>query len=860
MAAFTPNSGGTVNWDTLSGGSVNATLDTYAISNNTTLLIDTDSYQCANHSAAFGSLDTVSFSGLGGKLKLDGKNVRVIPYNTGTGNVPAIGTTISQSGGTITGYLLGVWSGWQAEPTAAGSAMPASGFIKIKNKVGNFSSGAITGIGASATGADVVGWIEVRGADTAQITVPRLGTFEVDGDWFELGTTNGTRGQVLACPTTATVAGVFAGVQIETSAGSGVYEWYASVGSLAAASTIPTDSTRGKIVWQTTSGIRIGSDGTNNVGYLPATGCKVRIPNVIMTCCTRTAGSGSGPRVLPNATVATRQEFITTGAGTISISKGAMQWYANFSQPFAVTALDSVFNDTLVQSEVSSALDTRRCLVSVTQAQGNSALTLTSCFGGGTVEDNFLVRVSLGSGAYCTTFNYVTGVTFSRNKIQTITNKSNATSGVLTATQLVNCTFTDILHIGGRALLLACSGCLVTGTATYCENFSGTTGTSYSHSIFEFSGGSSNCIWSANVSLPVTNNQPYFGLVGFSASYNCLVYGIGTFASPINLGSTNATGYIIASGGNSSGHKIKRCYASSTRSGVMGFNNSDTGILVENCAGDYADGEYLVALNSINKGVACTPGTTGQTSVYGSHWFDCFTAATTGRVVVCCNEPTAASAAQCAVTSGLAIYNSSGQVSLRSVGDEVVWTMPSFCKGHTAFQNVAPTLTGTNTGNLTYNYQIDTGSGWSAWKTLNATNLSGETISASTGFKLKVRATCNTANTGNLLAFIRIDTSTTSAAQSENNYTLTPATLTLTGLVTGSDIVLLTPGTTTELSNTDAHGSSTFAWEYDAGVVTGADVCVYKAGYVPYIVRGLTLTSAGASIPIQQVSDRNYSQ
>ena len=53
MAAFTPNTGGTVNWDTLSGGSTNATLDTYTISNGTTLLIDTGSYQCANHSTAF---------------------------------------------------------------------------------------------------------------------------------------------------------------------------------------------------------------------------------------------------------------------------------------------------------------------------------------------------------------------------------------------------------------------------------------------------------------------------------------------------------------------------------------------------------------------------------------------------------------------------------------------------------------------------------------------------------------------------------------------------------------------------------------------------------------------------------------
>jgi hypothetical protein len=384
MTAFTCNSGGVENWDSKSGGSVNATLDSYTISNGTTLLIDTDTYQCANHSTAFGSVDTVTFSGTGGKLKVDGTNVRVIPYNTGTGNVPAIGTTISQGG--VSATLLGVWSGWQAEPTAAAAAMPASGYIKVKNKTGgDFAAGALTGIGASATGADVVGWIEVRGADTAAVTVPRLGAFEVTGDWFELGTTNGTRGQVIPCPTTASVAGVFPGVWIETASGSGVYERFSGAGSIVALSTIPTDE-RGKIVWQTTSGIRIGSDGTNNVGFLPPTGCKVRIPNVIFTCCTRTA-SGSGPRVLPNATLATRQEFVTTAAGDIAIDKAVLQWYGNFLQAYRADVTNSAVSDALILQEIAGPVNVDNVIVSPTQAQLNFALYMLSCFAGGTVQN-----------------------------------------------------------------------------------------------------------------------------------------------------------------------------------------------------------------------------------------------------------------------------------------------------------------------------------------------------------------------------------------------------------------------------------------------------------------------------------------
>jgi len=381
MAAFTINGGATTDWDTLAGGSTNATLDTYTISNSTTLKICTDSYHCANHSVAFGSLDTVSYSGTGGRVLIDPSAVRVVAYNNGAGNVPAIGTSITQGG--VTGVLLGVWSGWQAEPTAVGAAMPATGFIKFKSVTGGaFAAGALTGISASATGADVQGWIEVRGADTATITVPRIGAFEVAGPhWFELGTTNGARGQVLACPTTATTAGVFPGVWIETAAGSGVYEPYAGVGSMANLATNPTDE-RGKMVWQTTSGIRIGSDGTNNVGFLPPTGCKVRIPAVILTCCTRTV-SGSGPRVLPNATLSTRQEFVTTNSGDVKIKGAAVTWYCNFTQPYRADISDSAISAPLLLQEVSAPVSVLRTIVSPTQAQVQTAINLISCFGGG---------------------------------------------------------------------------------------------------------------------------------------------------------------------------------------------------------------------------------------------------------------------------------------------------------------------------------------------------------------------------------------------------------------------------------------------------------------------------------------------
>ena len=854
MTAFTCNSGGVENWDSKTGGSVNATLDSYTISNGTTLLIDTDTYQCANHSTAFGSVDTVTFSGTGGKLKVDGTNVRVIPYNTGTGNVPAIGTTISQGG--VSATLLGVWSDWQAEPTAAAAAMPASGYIKVKNKTGgDFAAGALTGIGASATGADVVGWIEVRGADTAAVTVPRFGAFEVTGDWFELGTTNGTRGQVIPCPTTATVAGVFPGVWIETASGSGVYERFSGAGSIVALSTIPTDE-RGKIVWQTTSGIRIGSDGTNDVGFLPPTGCKVRIPNVIFTCCTRTA-SGSGPRVLPNATLATRQEFVTTAAGDISIDKAVFQWYGNFLQAYRADVTNSAISGSLILQEIASPVNVDNVIVSPTQAQLGFALHMLSCFAGGTFRNTLLVRFSLAtSGAYVNICNYSKGVTFSNVKSQTLLNRGPATNGTWAATQTVDCTWDNCTNIGGRMVHVGAQRPTITNHH-YADNFSGTTGTANPHYALDFGTG---CVgWKVDGVdfMGLTNVHPYSGIVNTSACYNWKLRNIGSTSAALSMGSANASGVIINGGGNNDTGFVQRCYVSSTRIGPYAFVNSDNNITIETVAGDYAGTSVIAALNTIAKGVRLTGVTTGQTSVYGTHWKDSFTSATVGKIEILCNEPTTASAAQCAITSGSPKFNSAGQVALTVVGQQVTWEMPYFAKGHAALANLAPTLTGTNTGNLTYEFQYDKGAGYNGtWLTLNAANLNGAgAITPATGVKLKVRATCATANVGNLLTQIAIPTVTNSTAQNEQ-YPLDTVTLTLTGLVAGSDVTILAAGTETVRATQEENAGTTYAYTYETP--ESVDIAVYNPGYMPFFIRGYSLGSSNASLPCAQVADVSY--
>lgn len=862
MTAFTISSGTDEYFDAKTGGSVTATLDSYTISNRSRLVVRTDSNACANHSVAFGSLDTVTFTGTGGTLHFDPTYVRVISYTGGSGNSPAFGAAISQGG--VSGVFLGAWTNWQSECIVPGAAIGATGYIKIGGVTGgNFAAGALTGITATCSGADVQGWIEVRGADTATITVPRIGAVTSTEAWFEIGTTNGARNQIISCPTTATNPSTFPGVWIETAAGSGVYEKYGSVGTVVALATHRTDASM-KVITQTTGGIRIGHDGTNGVFFLPPTGCKVRIPAVILTTCTRTV-SGTGTRVLPNATLATRQEFVTTGAGYFDLRGIVSQWYMNFVQAFYVKYKSCAIADSMVLSEIASPLDVDDCIVAPTAAQLNLALNVSSCFAGGTVQNSVFNRFSLAaSSAYIGSLNYVTNVTFSGNIFRSGTLRGNVTTGAITSTQAVGCTFTNEKWIGGRGLFVGAQRCTFNNLAYYDHTITTTTSATNPMYALDFStGGSSNTIdgWS----MPLPNNGPYNGLVQANACYNTLMKNIGTsYTAPLVMTNT-VTGLILNGAGNNDGITMKRCYVSGTRSGPYAFLNSDTNILIENIAGDTADTSVMAGLNAIVKNAMLTAATTGQVSVYGSHWLTRFTSTTAGFAEILCNEPTSSSAAQCAATGGNPQFNSSGSVLLTKVGDQITWEMPFFAVGFTAFTNSAPTITGTNVtfssgstwGNHTLEFQVDTGSGYGGtWLALNAATLIGQTFNSTTGFKLKIRATCLTAAATNVLTNLRVSLTTTSTDRDTKMYPLSVNTVTFTGLPTGFDAVVLTAGTNTILSQADSVGSTSFAYTYE-GTPT-VDVGFIKTGYVPEYIRNLPLGSTNSSIPVSLTADRNF--
>ena len=830
--------------------------DTYD-TNGFKLTVDQDSRVGLNQStsATLGSI-TIN-AAKGGEVHIDGTGIWLIPYTGGSGNVPAWNTVISNGSGS--GKLIGVHSALTAASTATGAAMPASGYLRVKQKTGAFQAGALTGIAATASNAGTTGWLEIVGDEAATVNANRLGTFRVTGAWFQIGTTSGASNQTMQIPNNGLLR-YCAGVFIEKNAGQGDYEFYPNAGTT---TTTGTEATRGKVVWIDNAGlVRIGNSGAATNGYTPAAGLAVVVPNIFFENCTTAARTAN---VIPNATIATRYDFTCTGGGVLEIDKCNMAWYLSASQAYSVNVSNSGFVDAILLSEVASPMTFSKVGVGnkPTTALLTSPLTMTYCFAGGTFTDCVWARVSMAaSGAHTVTLTDIAGFTFVRNTVRANTIRGNATTYAINATRVQNCTWTDPVIIQGAMAFTTCTNITVTGTV-YCEAVSGTTVTTYAGYVWIATSNTLNCVFSG-LTMPVTNTQPYTALLLVSvASANIKLRNIGTRAAPLTLGSTNACGLIYMLATAAQDVKVQRVYCSNTRTGIMTGDNSCTRITEENVFGDYADAvDVMACLNMKRKGMGGTGALTAQTSVYGTHWRDGFTSTTVGRIAILMNEPTADTAAQVALANG-ANFTSAGGLYMPAIGQSATFEMPEYILGHTSFQNSALVMAGGTATNYTYEYAIDKndGNGFSAM-TSNAytattlgTALTGITgIDASKGFKLKLKITTGAANTTAITSVYVLTNSSTTAQ--DYQYPLDINTVTFTGLPTGCDAVTLTAGTTTILDSKDSMAGTSYSYTY-SGAQT-IDVGFLKPGYVPYYIRNLALATSDSSIPVTLTPDRNY--
>ena len=661
-------------------------------------------------------------------------------------------------------------------------------------------------------------------------------------------------------------------------------------------------------------------------GLKPASGCKIRIPNVILS--NAPAIDNTINSVL-NPAAALRYGFNTNNSGALNVSHAVINWYQGLSSPFSVT----LQNCALTAWNCTSAASTQAYSnlgIGISRDHGSSGfLSVQSSPSGATLTDIRAVRDSAASPAI--TINSSSNISAARNRVESFGFAQGRLSrnGYNGGFNLANCDkieITDTTLIGMSIYLLSCTNFKIINTK-YAEKIIGQTDASdLGIAIVPTTSCFDGLIDGFTLLSGISNVHPYARIVDMSVICNRIeVRNFGTPTAPLNGGSANQMRHIIRFGGTVYNSTGRRLYAENLGDVAVQHNAAtNQNIRLYNVWGDGADAQTNVrGLDILAQGCRWSNNNGVVAGGFGIHLEDAFTGPTSGRITIFGNEPLTSTIDQCTASFGVnAGFTSGGSAAMPNLGDSITWTMPYYALGHTGiaqFGYGASTtetwlFTGTNAQNFEFEYQIDTGSGsFSAWKwmldiarqssggltgtntiTINAADIAAmtrrpqagdyiqstnaripagttitsvtgagnnvltlsanftstmtsselvffwkdialETISPTTGYKLKVRARVNLANANNLFSFLRIPFDTNSTDQ-QIQYPLPGSLLTVNGLVAGSRVKVSRVDTGAFLAQTQAVGTTaSFDIPYSGVVQVEARNASSSPSYKPWL-------------------------
>jgi hypothetical protein len=798
---------------------------------------------------------------VGGQFLVDGTTVWEIPFTASSGVVPTIGdiNTNTVSSATAFGELLRVWSNASKQPVDAGSTMPATGWIKLRTKTGNFQAGQEI---VFQNGATVVAespgkrsWIHFVGGSSNSISTSSIGEFRTMGDWYELGETSGLTNQQIQYP----VDDICPAIQIETSPGSNVYEWWLNAGNRwnLTADFIAQDE-RGKFFGCSNLGvITLAQRGATSRGFLPPAGCKIRIPNIIMSYSSSTNWNAN----LQNTTLTSRFACNSTnyGAANIQFLCGSLRLSITNANEFVIKN-SALFDQVLFNNAQPLQMDNVAIGLSGTLSQ--SAILVSNIFEGASFTNITAVMYSsatANNGPISLTD--CDNITVADVDLRVFGGTSAPTRGspssnTIYATKVNNSTFTNLNLSGARFGLVDCDYITI-NNIKYCDTLVGETATTNGQAAVSLTQSSFVSIDGYQVLYPTMVNQhPYVAIVEMASSDDIDIRNIGSNTNVIDCGSANSTG-VICSSSLSRKIYVSRAYAINTRTAPVSVSGISDQIYLTNVRSDYADTGMLNGRNIIIKGCSKTPYSLSQIGNHGRLWEDGFSSETTGFITMCGNKPTTFNINEYEIISGTPQFSSLGNVHFRTAGDSVVWKMPYFALGHKSLTTLSPTVV--NISNFDFEFQYDIGSGMNGeWLTINPINLASVgDIDPNIGIKLWVRATAKVSSDSNRVSYLRINTSSDLASQLIE-YPLPVAnsserTLTLIGLKPDSEVRIY-DSNMNELSGIELSGAS-FQYTYQYSPATSVTVVIFNIDYKAVRFE-YTLPDVDSELPIQQSLDR----
>jgi len=697
---------------------------------------------------------------IGGNFYIDATEIWEIPFSSSSGNVPSLNVLndnqVTGVTSETTGELFRVW-GSGFEPLAAGGSMPASGYIKLRSKSGNFQAGETINLpgGATivATNPGRLSWMHVvaRGTTTgtsSRLTAPRLGNVKIEGGgWYEIGTTNGSDGQTFQFP----VADNCPAIQIETAPDSGEYEWWLCGGARWGVNTteapdigipfIPTDR-RGKYFGcnNSTGIIEIAKRTGNSCGFKPPSGCKVRIPNLILS-----QADGTTPNYSQNIvveTVTARYGFTTTSGGIIDVSFAVFNWYALTSASYDVTFENCAILTPLSLTNTANRNRILGCGVGLDSRYTANVVTLnvSTNFSGCRIQNSRFTRYSMtATNSHVSTITQANNLTIENNSFESFgqllnVNRNTGWGIVLTGCDVISMSNNYFIGSTGGLSISQCSDFSCINTF-YCDRIMTVTNATNPAYVFTIANSTTNMlidgIAQAFDEIPLTH--PYTGIFNIATYCNNIeARNLGTPDSPYNGGHPNSGMGIIGIAGTTTFDIVfKRMYVIGLRTAAFTTINTTQNIKFENIWADNPTVQVNAHNDSWMKGIkwntALFPA--AQTAVYGTHWADQFLSNTEGRLMIFCNEPLESTANQCETIFGpKGGFTSTSRISIASTIGQAIWTMPYYAVGYTKLGmgdgtgNNFPFAisTSTTTPNHAFEYQIDKndGNGFSDWKFL----------------------------------------------------------------------------------------------------------------------------------------------
>jgi hypothetical protein len=764
-----------------------------------------------------------------GRILVDGRNI----FRVQLASTASFAVNQTLTSGSVSATIVEV-SGLFVQYVTTGTNAIANGATVTSSGGGNTTAAADSEIGHFHV------WLN----DNTLDTILGLGTWQIRGQWKTIGTSNGSASQTF----TSWTGALHSGVQVETASGSGVYELWCNINTLALTA-VGSVGEHGKFFKQTLNSTTLTfGNGTN--GAIPASGCRIRVPNVAITATTAAAFGGASPWISAS-NYANRARSATSSGGAIDFQNALFSGYFIEMVAPSLVSIDGILSCVIRTFAATAVTISNSCIGNDSTTLINTALLTSSIV---TVSNCSFWMISTGTANVSISISGTTS-TFTNCK-STVYNRSNVGDDCVSFARSAVFNFTNFTAIGARIGITGGSGGTM-DTVYFSDNVIGVDSTVNSINGFLITSASN---------VVVKNLIPLAGFAGYRGflfeiqnnTNNLIIANMGTVTSPVVSNNTTRLMNLASEQGLI---RISKVYFVTSRSSAYytsSVGNTGIGSLeLSQCNVDSAYASTLpttTTKKAVFLGIKASTIPSSFSSCSGLVWYALFTSATAGAVGVFFNFATSDQGFE--LIAGTQKFDGVGTLNFAN-GDQVRYTSPAQpFLGYTALSTA--TIGGTGTGNLAITYRLDTGNGFSgSYKTFDNTNLAAETISATEGFRIQFEITATGTATLNQL---RAVATTTSVVQNAVNYPINSTVLlSITNAVENAHCVIIRQSDGKRLLDAlaDSTGKASTSYQYDTSLVdVPVIVRVRLKGYTPYELY-TAITPTGLTVPAAFPVDGN---